>query len=82
MTDRDIFNPRDGEDFEAGVPNVRRRKPERAGKPRASRQDDIDAALHRHDQQAVQRHRSIEEILDEITERDGPNLKYRGRGRR
>lgn len=66
MTDRDIFNPRDGEDFEAGVPNVRRRKPERAGKPRVACEDDL--ALR------------MAQIVDDIIARDRmPDGKLRWR---
>lgn len=57
MTDRDIFNPRDGEGFEAGVPNVRRRKPERAGKPRVACEADLGSALRRHLDDAILRHK-------------------------
>lgn len=46
MTDDGIdFNPRNGEDFIPGVPKPR--KPERAGKPRAAREDDLKAAMDR-----------------------------------
>lgn len=64
------FNPRDGEDYTPLVPNVRKRAPERKGKPRAAQHDEISASLSR--------------IIDDILERDGRNLramKYRGRGR-
>lgn len=66
MSDPDAqgFNPH-GDQYEPSKP--RPRKPERAGQPRASQRDDIDARMR--------------QIVDDIIARDGPNLKWRGRGR-
>lgn len=72
MTDDGIdFVPRNGEDYEAGVPNIKKRAPERKGKPRKATEADLDAAMKR--------------IVADILRRDGQSLseiRYRGKGRR
>ena len=54
------------DDYEAGVPNVAKRKAERVGKPRAAREDDIAASMER----------IIADILARDTRRDG-RLRWR-----
>ena len=67
MSEDNGFMRHDDLDYVPGVPNPQKRQPERVGKPRAAQHDDIASAMSR--------------IVDDIIARDGPNLRYRGRGR-
>jgi hypothetical protein len=54
------------DDYEVGVPNLRKRAPERVGKPRAAQEADLQTALER----------IVADILARDTGRDG-RLRWR-----